>query len=531
MAIKQDAPHCNFRKLRRQENFTPRLPSGLHALAHFSTMESTNSVEGPLFLPVEIIDGILDFIVLDKPREAATVSYSRRQLSRCSLASRHWAMSLRPRLFGLLHLRTLEELRELAGFASCPHSLVSGYISQLRVAHSEKSMPWCHAIHSLLVPKLPFDTRTALRVELTVGPCIGPQHGLLQSVLPRRLPSSIYTIHRLNVVSTYFRSFADLLQLVGSLPLLEVIYCFEVSCEQESATTADLPYCPESTKLREVVVLQCSFGWEALWFFVGRRRSPKGPIAAGSGQYQAQIKAPLTLGRIMRGLTQGGEPDPGTVWGNTFRHGRFDLMRRDGHVGQSFRRDCRAVRPWLNLGYADIMYRWISSGSLLADTKLPVPGVVLSLGYDGDGPRSISIAVDCHAEDRYDFESTSKCDWEGVFSLLPDLPMGSSLTVGLSCTDDWYRFRDEFAPKSARKLSEAGTLRVAYWDSLRRSWVHPVRNDQGDLRARKAYPQQVELTCAIVGIPPHFSTTLTESQERDMIDERMRFVRMMESSW
>ena len=138
MAIKQDAPHCNFRKLRRQENFTQHLPSGLPALAHFSTMESTNSVEGPLFLPVEIIDGILDFIMLDKPREAATVSYSRRQLSRCSLASRHWAMSLRPRLFGLLHLRTLEELRELAGFASCPHSLVSGYISQLRVAHSEK---------------------------------------------------------------------------------------------------------------------------------------------------------------------------------------------------------------------------------------------------------------------------------------------------------------------------------------------------------------------------------------------------------
>lgn len=77
----------------------------------------------------------------------------------------------------------------------------------------------------------------------------------------------------------------------------------------------DFPYCREAANLREVIVLQCSFAWEALWFLVSRRQSPTSAATAVpvSGRRPARVDAPIILGHIIPALSRAGDPDSNTV--------------------------------------------------------------------------------------------------------------------------------------------------------------------------------------------------------------------------
>lgn len=173
-------------------------------------------------------------------------------------------------LFDRVTLRSREDLLQLIAFLETPTSRLKRYIQCLDIEQDGPSEPWLHTISSLfqLLPVFLLQPRISLDFA---GPSHKTQRSIrsIHSLAPRSLPRNFSgRIIRLSLHDICFRTFWDLVSLVGELPDLENLSCRNLTWKPLSSTLP--PRYPRriTSYPLELKMMGCTDDWAATIFFV-----------------------------------------------------------------------------------------------------------------------------------------------------------------------------------------------------------------------------------------------------------------------
>ena len=224
-------------------------------------------------LPPETIANIIRCIAWDIYRpspEQYQIKASKKHLGTLSLTCRYWARLCRPHMFRHLTLRNRDDLNQFVWFIQAP-SLVQPCLYDcsphltLELSGTWPA-PWLHRTHAAFlggdvttdtVAKY-FEILLALQstsVEGSQDEAVKYAPRSLSTGLPRTLPGSMFPFNFIGLRDMRFRSIADVLRLIDSLPDLLLIRCTRVTFDD---TSLFLPPAPARRRLKTIKLFRVS---------------------------------------------------------------------------------------------------------------------------------------------------------------------------------------------------------------------------------------------------------------------------------
>ena len=213
-------------------------------------------------------------MVLDYLTSSASDSFrdrlTRRQVSSCSLTCRYWSDNCRQILFRDLTLTSLDDARTLITFVKTPGSNIKSWLRFLTLIQTEPSVPWTHLIYMHLLHVLP--RSLVLTHQLKSGPSTGPLRiRSLHYAIPRQIPGLFLRCSELHITDLHFRSFLDLIELIGKMKGLVILRCQNLTWEEPPRAAA-----PELRRRRRflvehILLENCSKHWPFLWLTLTAR--------------------------------------------------------------------------------------------------------------------------------------------------------------------------------------------------------------------------------------------------------------------
>ncbi|PSR72232.1 hypothetical protein PHLCEN_2v11824 [Hermanssonia centrifuga] len=169
-------------------------------------------------------------LVLNVAYQLLTLNLRKRVSAAHSLVSRTWATIIRPAIFETLSLRCIEDLQFLQSLADTPTSVVKDYVKHLFLAPRMRCTPWLHLV-ATLASSLPHcrNIEVFYFAPLTLHGLALRSFSSVHALLPRALPSTYSNFRKLSLNNHHFRAFSELLRLVGGIPALEELVCWDVA--------------------------------------------------------------------------------------------------------------------------------------------------------------------------------------------------------------------------------------------------------------------------------------------------------------
>lgn len=191
-------------------------------------------------LPSELLQAILlllsveDFDVDFRPASCwRTVEHGlKRGLTACSLTCRHWAIIVRPTLFGTLILRRAEDYEQLLSFLRSPTSIgepLPHLIRQIGIQlDGSRIRPWVHHLHvvaSILQPQEQNHIKGPLfDIQYSITPILlatKATHLLPFQSSPRTLPNAYPPLGKLHLEGQRLRRSDELVRFLHAFPSLD----------------------------------------------------------------------------------------------------------------------------------------------------------------------------------------------------------------------------------------------------------------------------------------------------------------------
>ncbi len=221
------------------------------------------------FLDIEIIP---PYLAVASPN--GTHKFRMNELTNCTLTCRYWARRCQPRIFEHIHLQFKADLDQLLALLESPLTRISNYVKHLYLNQKTSDpMPWIHLVPLRLVPKLSLSPTIKLIFQGGWRESDTKRFGHLRSVhymLPSARPEFSSHISHLELCKLQFRCFEDIYHLVGELPSLRTLECWEVKWSSVVPDNYVIPVCPPS--LDRVIMYRCTENAVGVLFLLGRRR-------------------------------------------------------------------------------------------------------------------------------------------------------------------------------------------------------------------------------------------------------------------
>ncbi|KAJ3555676.1 hypothetical protein NM688_g2443 [Phlebia brevispora] len=191
-------------------------------------------------VPVELFDILLKYIRLEREYDYddGGIPMDKRELGLISLACGRWARTLRPLIFRMITLRSIEDAHTLLSFLHHPHSSIAPYIDVVVLSQSLTPYPYLPWVHRTPV----FDQiMGALKTEcpdLEIAFC-GPlpngkfTKGICE-MLPRSVPWAFIGVKCLHLKDLQFKKLGDLMRIPRELPSLRTFICRDIIWEDTS---------------------------------------------------------------------------------------------------------------------------------------------------------------------------------------------------------------------------------------------------------------------------------------------------------